>query len=122
MKNYACEKCGSMDLFVKKNGEHQTGLYCSDCGKWIKWISKSELPLVEKFIEDNKKTVETITTNYTVMKDFTPKQGNSKNEIFNKFDNWTKLKCYLEGAINCEDDSKVYEKIYGYMLKLEKGK
>lgn len=67
MKNYACEKCGSMDLFIKSNGS-QTGLYCSDCGKWIKWVSKSELPLVEKFIEDNKRTVETITTNYTVMK------------------------------------------------------
>ena len=53
MKNYACEKCGSMDLFIKSNGS-QTGLYCSDCGKWIKWVSKSELPLVEKFIEEQK--------------------------------------------------------------------
>ena len=88
----------------------------------MKNCSKSELPLVEKFIEDNKKTVETITTDYTAMKDFTPKQGNSEDEIFSKFDNWTKLKCYLEGAINCEDDSKIYEKIYRYMLKLEKDK
>jgi len=56
MKNYACEKCGSMDLFIKSNGS-QTGLYCNVCGKWIKWVSKSELPLVEKFIEEQKKDI-----------------------------------------------------------------
>jgi len=54
MKNYVCEKCGSLDLFIKSNGS-QTGLYCSDCGKWIKWLSKSEIALAEKFIEEQKK-------------------------------------------------------------------
>lgn len=54
------------------------------------------------------------------MKDFTLKCfKESVDEVFNSFDNWTKLKCYLEGAINCEDDRKPYEQIYSYMLELE---
>lgn len=30
------------------------GLYCGDCGAWLKWISKKELPLVERFLKNNK--------------------------------------------------------------------
>lgn len=56
MKNYACNKCGSVDVFIKQNGG-QTGLYCGDCGAWIKWVGKSELPIVERFIEEQKKDV-----------------------------------------------------------------
>ena len=50
MKNYYCEKCGSMDVFIDDRGT-QKALMCGDCGKWIKWISKKEIPLVERFIE-----------------------------------------------------------------------
>lgn len=53
MKNYCCPKCGSIDLFIDAR-ENQKALMCSDCGAWIKWVSKKELPLVNKFIEDNK--------------------------------------------------------------------
>lgn len=53
MKNYCCPKCGSIDLFIDARG-NQKALMCSDCGAWIKWVSKKELSLVNKFIEDNK--------------------------------------------------------------------
>lgn len=53
MKNYCCPKCGSIDLFIDAR-ENQKALMCSDCGAWIKWVSKKELPLVNKFIENNK--------------------------------------------------------------------
>lgn len=53
MESYACKKCGSVDVFLKSNGT-QTGLYCSDCDTWLKWVGKKEIPLVEKWIEDNK--------------------------------------------------------------------
>lgn len=53
-KEYVCEKCGSLELFIKEKG-NQTGLYCSDCGKWIKWLPKNEIELAKRFIEDNKK-------------------------------------------------------------------
>lgn len=50
MKQFYCKKCGSMDVFIKENGS-QTGLYCSDCGKWIKWLGKDELRLAELYID-----------------------------------------------------------------------
>ena len=49
MKLFSCGACGSVDIFIKKNGS-QTGLYCGDCGKWIKWLSKNEIGLVERQI------------------------------------------------------------------------
>jgi transcription elongation factor Elf1 len=53
MKEYACPKCGSIDVFTQSKGS-ATGLYCGDCGRWIKWITKDELRLVNRFIEMNK--------------------------------------------------------------------
>ena len=37
-----CKHCGSNSLYIANRGVH-TGLYCKDCGKWIKWMSKSEI-------------------------------------------------------------------------------
>ena len=53
MKEYSCSKCGSVDLFIKENGS-QRGLYCGDCGRWIKWVTKDEQRLVERFLESIK--------------------------------------------------------------------
>lgn len=47
MKKFNCPKCNSTDVFTKKIGNH-TGLYCGDCGTWIKWLSKNEILLVER--------------------------------------------------------------------------
>jgi len=49
MKEFSCNKCGSVELFIKENGT-QTGLYCTDCGKWVKWLNKSENMLAENWI------------------------------------------------------------------------
>ena len=57
MKLYCCDKCGSLDVFIDDRG-NQKALMCGDCGKWIKWVSKKEIPLVERFIESNQDTVE----------------------------------------------------------------
>ena len=35
-------KCGGMEFFTKEKGTH-TGLYCTDCGKWQKWLNKDEV-------------------------------------------------------------------------------
>lgn len=35
-------KCGSKEFFTEKHG-NQTGLYCSACGKWQKWLKKDEI-------------------------------------------------------------------------------
>lgn len=52
MKEYVCPKCGSIDVFIDKRGVQQA-LCCGDCGAWIKWISKKELPLVKRYLEQN---------------------------------------------------------------------
>lgn len=53
MKNYGCKKCGSIDVFIDDRGE-QKALMCGDCGCWIKWLGKNEVPLVERFIKEEK--------------------------------------------------------------------
>lgn len=44
-KDMTC-KCGS-NKFVTMKKRSQTGLYCSSCGKWIKWLSKDEKNLIK---------------------------------------------------------------------------
>ena len=50
MKEYVC-KCGSKRIFIRDNGT-QTGIYCKECGKWIKWIGKKEIPFAEEYIKE----------------------------------------------------------------------
>lgn len=40
IKNYKC-KCGSEEFFYTVENNHY-GLYCSSCGKWLKWANKEE--------------------------------------------------------------------------------
>lgn len=37
-----CKKCGSVDLYTEEKGNN-IGLYCNDCGTWIKWLGKDEV-------------------------------------------------------------------------------
>ena len=43
MKKYKC-KCGSTNLWMEKKGMH-TGLYCNECGAWVKFLTKQEARL-----------------------------------------------------------------------------
>lgn len=47
-------KCGSLDFFIEKQGNN-TGLYCSMCGKWQKWMNKDEIRLFEHNHKPKKK-------------------------------------------------------------------
>lgn len=40
IKDYKCS-CGSDQFFFANNG-NQKGIYCSYCGKWLKWADKNE--------------------------------------------------------------------------------
>ena len=42
MYQNCCKKCGSVSLHTEVKGNN-TGLYCNDCGAWVKWLSKDEL-------------------------------------------------------------------------------
>jgi len=62
LKNeYKCV-CGFEEFHTKQNTKInngiQTGLYCSGCGRWIKWLGKEELRLFEKYLEESKMEIE----------------------------------------------------------------
>ena len=59
INNFICSKCNGTFTFIKKNNT-QTGLYCSDCGKWIKWLGKEEIRLYEKKLEMDKMKSEVV--------------------------------------------------------------
>lgn len=44
-------KCGGKEFFTEKHG-NQTGLYCSACGKWQKWLKKDEIRLFNHDVQD----------------------------------------------------------------------
>lgn len=46
MNEYKCPKCNSTNLFTQKK-DTQTGLYCKECGRWIKWLNKDEARVFE---------------------------------------------------------------------------
>lgn len=53
MKEFKCKniECNSNEVFIEETGT-QTGLYCAECGKWIKWLNKDEKRLAERYIEN----------------------------------------------------------------------
>ena len=44
MTQYSCNKCSSKNVGIETKG-NQVGLYCLDCGAWIKWCNKDEVRL-----------------------------------------------------------------------------
>ena len=46
MYQNCCKKCGSISLHTEVKGSN-TGLYCDDCGAWVKWLGKDELRAFE---------------------------------------------------------------------------
>lgn len=46
MYQNCCKKCGSISLYTEVKGNN-TGLYCSECGKWQRWLGKDELRAFE---------------------------------------------------------------------------
>lgn len=38
---FKCKYCGSKNYKIIKRNIHH-GLYCGECGKWIKWLNKNE--------------------------------------------------------------------------------
>lgn len=51
MYQNCCKKCGSISLHTEVKGNN-TGLYCDDCGAWLKWLGKDELRAFEHSIRE----------------------------------------------------------------------
>lgn len=45
MKSYVCRYCGATEYVIKLKG--QIGMYCSVCGRWMKWLSLSEFESIK---------------------------------------------------------------------------
>lgn len=41
-----CNRCGSEHVFLRSACSN-VGIYCADCGKWIKWATKDEVRVIE---------------------------------------------------------------------------
>lgn len=54
MKEFKCKKCNSEDIFISKSGNN-TGIYCENCGKWITWLNKDEVRIIERQIANRRK-------------------------------------------------------------------
>ena len=91
MKEYRCPKCNSKNLFVKKAGNN-TGLYCGDCGAWIKWIEKNELRAFEYL------------TRQKHVNDASSKQDDIANIIYSALDHMYCDNCRFNSEIK-ESDS-----------------
>lgn len=59
MYQNCCKKCGSISLHTEVKGSN-TGLYCDDCGAWVKWLGKDGLRAFEhsKKTENNTSKIE----------------------------------------------------------------
>jgi len=55
MYKNCCKKCGGLSLHTEVKGNN-IGLYCDDCGAWIKWLSKDEL----RAFEHSQKEIQTV--------------------------------------------------------------
>lgn len=55
MYQNCCKKCGSISLHTEVKGNN-TGLYCDDCGSWVKWLGKDELRAFEYSKKENSKS------------------------------------------------------------------
>ena len=75
-----CKKCGSISLHTEVKGNN-TGLYCDDCGAWVKWLGKDELRAFEHSqIESNKLSNKNITARLKEFVEFLEKKIDSEYE------------------------------------------
>lgn len=49
MKEYQC-KCGAINKVTLVPKGTAVGLYCTKCGRWLKWVNKDEQKVVEHII------------------------------------------------------------------------
>lgn len=105
IKMFECPKCNSNDVFIEKNGNN-TGLYCKKCGKWIKWLNKDEIRLVEEQIKEHSKTTQ-YTSLLSMMQDILEKCAADICDNYCKYppqykeEEWDKL--MNENKLPCND-------------------
>ena len=121
MYQNCCKKCGSISLHTEVRGNN-TGLYCDDCGAWVKWLGKDELRAFEYSMRETTKE-----ENETIDKYL---KSISKPIGYNVCDNSTiieRLNRFIDGideAIDsvcdnptAEQDKLIYNNAYAFALE-----
>lgn len=63
MGKFYCKKCNCKNLHTETIGNN-IGLYCNDCGTWIKWLNKNELRAFEYSMREATKEEKESINNY----------------------------------------------------------
>ena len=92
MNKYKC-KCGCENMFVQPKGNN-TGLYCSECGKWQRWLGKDELRAFE-YSKKNQTHVQ--------MRDSTPEENQAISQYIKNISKPT--------GINILDDKSIVQRL-----------
>lgn len=74
-----CKKCGCTKGYLRYGDVH-TGLYCSKCNNWIKWVSKNEISVLESNESNIDESIEEIIDIENLKK-----QRNDLNEQINNY-------------------------------------
>ena len=99
MYKNCCKKCGSIKLYTEQKGS-QIGLYCGDCGAWIKWLGKDELRAFEYSMREPTKEEQESVNKY--IKNISKPTGLKFNEDKTIIDR-------LQNFIDCIDKEIDYE-------------
>lgn len=112
--NIECKNCKSKNLFVEIQKDKR-GLYCGECGKWQKWLTKEELQIC-KF--NDIKIINKIDTKDIKVTD---EKINELDSLILQIEEYSKRKSlsdtYLrEHECNTREDIGIGEYAYGIVL------
>ena len=71
MFDHACKKCGCCDFGFLSKG-NQLGIYCSRCGRWLKWADEDEQNLAmkqEPVLDKIRAEIEQTVSRYTISRE-----------------------------------------------------
>lgn len=70
--DFKCKRCGCTEYILNTKGNN-TGLYCSDCGKWHKWLNKDEIRVYSELnrTEESKENANNLKRIIDQLKEFT---------------------------------------------------
>lgn len=99
MYQNCCKKCGSISLHTEIKGNN-TGLYCDDCGAWVKWLGKDEL----RAFNYNQMVSQ--------MREATPEENKAISDYLDSISKPT--------GINIFDDKTIIERLTEFVERIDK--
>lgn len=121
MYQNCCKKCGSISLHTETKGS-ATGLYCDDCGAWVKWLGKDGKRAYEYAMRNATKQESKSTSNYieSISKP-TGVHFNNESDIFERLNRFSdgidfEIDSIFESYTE-KHDQMIYNNAYAYALE-----